>query len=142
LDQAPAQLTGQTCVLQFSVADPTQFAPPLEGAGELHARVRVPPAQGAEQSPKAPQAPATGTAQACVLHALALLPPSRPLQSAPVPPGDGLVHVRFLLPPPQSFEHAPQSLHPPSTPDAVEVQKSPAVDPVHASFIPELFGHS
>ena len=49
--------------------------------------------------------------QACVLHTLV----ASPTQSLPLFAGAGLLQVLVSVPPPQRFEHAPKSDHPPSS---------------------------
>ena len=91
----------QGCVLQLCELEPEQDAPPQEGAGELQARVCVPPPQGTEQALQPLQPPATGRQQAWLLG---------PAQGAPPQEGAGLLQMRVCVPP----EQALQLLQPPA----------------------------
>ena len=51
--------TIQDSVLHASEEEPLHVAPPPDGAGLVHARVRVPPPHEAEQAPYAVQPPST-----------------------------------------------------------------------------------
>jgi len=60
-----------------------------------------------------------------------------PLQAAPPSAGEGLVHVRVCVPPPQVIEHVDQSLHPPLIGQACVLQVC-VLGPLHTA--PTLAG--
>jgi hypothetical protein len=109
----------QAWVLQGSVMGPTQFAPPLAGAGAVHERDRVPPPHGKLHAPNSVQPPSTGP-QTCVLQAW-LVAPS---QSAPPLAGAGAVHVRVCWPVPHGAVQVLHSVQPPSTGASVHIRPS------------------
>lgn len=99
-----AEATVQAAVLQACDEAPTQFAPPLEGAGFVQVRVSVPPPHATEHAPNALHPPSVG--QLCKLHGCE----EAPMQYAPPLEGGGLVQVRVWMPTPQVEEHAPKEV--------------------------------
>jgi len=118
-DQPPS--TTQHCSLHAAgpVADPTQSAPPHDGAGlvQLLTCGCTPPPHAAEHSPAAAHADHwPSTTQHSSLHSCCSV--GGPAQAAPPHAGAGLVHCLVLVstPPPHSTEQAEydQSVHPPA----------------------------